>query len=528
MNEMLKCAAACMMMLSGLTAAEGRNDGRQATEAEAARTGQTAAQKYIDIKMKEEPFRSGLVGVLAVTAGGDTLAEYGSMRKLIPASNTKLISTGLAFRGLGGNFRFTTRLGYCGHIRDGVLHGDLYILGGGDPTIASGDRMAATADSLFARWTRALKLAGIRKINGHVVGDGRFFDGPVENDTWAYSDLGTDYGTGGNGLCFNRNIQTVEVSPAASINGRVNAGSSCPPTPWIFFRNTATTSGAGKGDNLCLANTDLAPVAELRGTLGMDKGQKKEAFSNKFGALTCAWQFSETLKESGIPVSHGPADIDAFGNIRYTEAWEKGNDVPGFRYGKKAAEQDSITVIGAFKSPSLKEIAKVTNSRSDNFYAETLIRMLTKERTGSACYDSCRVVIGREMDSLGVDMSYGAQIKDGSGLSRHDYISPDFFCRYLKAMSSSSIFRQWLHTVGTAGEGTMAARLKGQQESLKHRIRMKSGSMNGVLCYSGYVMPADGKSEDNMVIFSIMTNNCPDGGAKVRSFVDGVLLRLAE
>lgn len=516
MSRIHKIAVACMIMLSGFATMEGQTGDRQ-----------TAAQKYIDIKMQEEPFKSGLVGVLAVTAKGDTIAEFNSSRKLIPASNTKLISTGLAIRGLGPSFRFSTKLGYSGYISNGTLHGDLYIIGGGDPTIASGDRMAMKTDSLFAKWTRALRVAGIRKIHGHVIGDGRFFDGPIENDTWSYNDLGTDYGTGGNGLSFNRNIQFFSVSPT-TVEGKVNAEVTWPSTPWMEFRNCAVTARPGTGDNLYQFNTDLAPIAELRGSLAIDKGQKKESFSNKFGALTCAWEFAKYLENLGIHVTESPADIDPYDNIRYTEAWGKDSTRTGFRYGNMAESPENLTLIYETKSPSLKEIAKVTNSRSDNFYAETLIRMLAKKRTGSANYDSCKVVIIREMDSLGVDMSHGAQIKDGSGLSRHDYIAPEFFCRYLKAMSASPVFKQWLYTVGIAGEGTMAARLQGQSESLKHRIKMKSGSMNGVLCYSGYVMPSPGKPEDDMIIFSIMTNNCPEGGSKVRSFIDGLLMRIAK
>ena len=148
-----------------------------------AQTGrQAAAQKYIDLKLKEEPFRSGLTGVLAVTFGGDTLAEHNSLQKLIPASTAKLITTGLAINGLGEDYRFTTKLGYSGRISDdGTLHGDLYIIGGGDPTIASGDKIAPSRDSLFTEWGRMLKRAGIRKINGAVIGDGRLYEGPIEN-----------------------------------------------------------------------------------------------------------------------------------------------------------------------------------------------------------------------------------------------------------------------------------------------------------------------------------------------------------
>ena len=169
-----------MMMLSGFATMEGQTGDRQ-----------TAAQKYIDIKMQEEPFKSGLVGVLAVTAKGDTIAEFNSSRKLIPASNTKLITTGLAIKGLGKDYRLSTALGYDGDVSDGVLRGDLYIVGGGDPTLASSDPGSLAADSLFSVWKSMLTARGIRRIDGRIIGDGRYLDGPIELDSWAYNDLGT-------------------------------------------------------------------------------------------------------------------------------------------------------------------------------------------------------------------------------------------------------------------------------------------------------------------------------------------------
>lgn len=470
------------------------------------------AQKFIDLKMAEEPFRSGVCGILAVSMNGDTLAEYGSMRKLIPASNTKLITTGLALNSLGPGFRFTTRLGYTGHVSNGTLHGDLYIVGGGDPTIASGDMMAPSRDTLFATWKRALTRAGIHRISGLVIGDGRFFDGPIENENWAYNDLGTDFGAGGNGLCFARNILTVNVEPTA-LKSKVNVVSMSPSLPWLRFRVNAFTSPAGSGDNLYLFNTDLAPVAELRGSLAIDKGRRKEQCSNKFGAMTCAWSFSEFLRGAGIS-NGGAADVDSYGNVREAEKFSR--EVSS----RPAASPASIRTIASFRSPSLLEIAKVTNDRSDNFYAETLIRMISKTRTGSASYDSCGVVILRELDSLGVDGGCGMRMVDGSGLARHNYISPDFFCRFLKAMSQSRSSAQYLSTLSVAG----GSRMKNCPDSLRRRVRMKSGSMNGVLCYSGYILPAGGKGDT--IVFSIMTNNIVEDPAAVCNFIDALLVKL--
>lgn len=527
MRSFLKLASVlCICMtycVHGIAAGQNIRTADTVRTASAGAFRKSEVQKYIDLKMGEEPFRSGLAGILAVTVKGDTLAEYCSRRKMIPASNMKLVTTGLALNGLGAGYRFMTRLGYTGHITDGILHGDLYVTGGGDPTLASGDKMAPSADSLFSMWKSALTRAGIKKINGLVIGDGRFFDGGIENENWSYNDLGTDYGTGGNGLCFNRNIQTFNVSPTTP-GSLVEASAAYPSTPWLRFRVNAVTSSAGSGDNLYLFDTDMAPVAELRGSLGIDKGKRTLKCSNKFGALTCAWNFAQYLRRCGISVA-GAADVDAWGDVR-----EAGQMMlrGGKLQSRHAAGADEIHEIGSFKSPSLLSIAKVTNERSDNFYAETLFRMLSKERTGSACYDSAAVMVLRELESLGVDCSTGVRIVDGSGLARHNYLSPGFFCRFLSAMAGTPVAGTYAMTLSPAG----GSRLRGYPESLRNRVRMKSGSMNGVLCYSGYILPASASVAgkvlpEDTVVFSIMTNNIVDNPAAVRSFIDSLLSMLS-
>ncbi len=494
-------------------------------------------RNFISGKMSEEPFRSGLTGIVAVTLKGDTLAELNSLQKLLPASNTKLISTGLALRGLGPEYKFVTRLGYTGSIVDGVLNGDLYIIGGGDPTIGSEDAMSPAADSLFSQWKRALNRAGIKRLNGKVIGDGRFFDGPIENAGWGYEDLGTDYGAGCNGLCYSRNIQTYKVMPT-SPGRKASVSEQFPETPWLEFRNNTVTATAGTGDNLYLFNTDNAPVAEMRGSIAINKGGIEHC-SNKYGAMTCAWQFASYLEKSGMSVA-GVADVDSYGNVRSAKAWKKqAENNKGFNIGKPAAAQSSLSVIASFNSPAIWEIAKVANDRSDNFYAETLLRILAKNRTDSATYDSCNVVIARELDSLDVDSSYGIQMVDGSGLSRHNYMSPDFFCRYLTAMSKSDVSRQYFLCLSGPGRGTMSSRLKDQPDALKKRVRMKSGSMDGVVCFSGYILPATKSGlptpsmkqkwslPEDTIVFSIMTNNMPDNQRAVRKFIDDLIVKLA-
>ena len=137
------------------------------------------------------------------------------------------------------------------------------------------------------------------------------------------------------------------------------------------------------------------------------------------------------------------------------------------------------------------------------------------------------MVILRELDSLGISTEVGIRMVDGSGLARHNYIAPDFFCRYLKAMAASEAGKTFISVINYAGNEGMKSRLKGQTDALRHRVHMKSGSMNGVVCYSGYILPPSGKLEDT-VIFSLMTNNIPTQTSVVTRFIDRLIVLLAE
>ena len=152
----------------------------------------TEAQKLISGISRKEPLRSGVWGVLAVRMDGDTVACVNSLQKMVPASNVKLLTTGLALRTLGPQFRFETALGYTGEVRDSTLFGDLYIIGGGDPTTGSKSDCAEPLASLFGKWTGLIRAAGISSIRGRVIGDPRYFNCPPENSGWTFDVLGTN------------------------------------------------------------------------------------------------------------------------------------------------------------------------------------------------------------------------------------------------------------------------------------------------------------------------------------------------
>ena len=469
---------------------------------------QTPAQQYVDRLQQGGVLKDAVWGVLAVDRDGQVLAARNQQQRMVPASNLKLVTTGTALHAFGPDYRFPTEIAYSGTIRNGVLEGDVYLVGHGDPTLGAKDSIATETGRLFWLWKSLLREAGIQRIHGRIVGDGSAYEGNLEHPSWDFNDIGTYYGTGTNALCFYQNSVDLEVQ--ADVPGQpVRMRQSYPETPWMHLSNQSVTGPAGTGNSLYLYTTDLAPYAELRGSFATDRRPKTEHFANKFGAFTCAYYFWKNLCETGWEVSGGYADVDRNGYVR-------GSD---FIPADKAVVP---TVLGRTQSAPLRDIARIVNVRSDNFYAEALLRAMGEEASQSALYDSCLVARRQVLEELVPDPD-GLRQVDGCGLSRMNYVSPEWMVRFLQGMQRSPAFGAFLGSLPHPGEGTLAALLP--QAEGRGRIRIKSGSMDGVLCYSGYILGTDGQPA---VTLSILTNNTTAPQAEVRAVLARLLKLLLD
>ena len=163
--------------------------------------GQNRVQNYIDRQMKTDSLLiNAVVGILAVDADGHEIASWNPDMPMLTASTMKTITTGLGYEVLGPDYRFSTRIAYDGRIENGVLHGNLYIVGGADPTLGSRDTIAFPVDTVFSQWAAAVQRAGIRRIAGRIVGDDRVFEEENIPTSWSYGNIGYDYGSGTSGL----------------------------------------------------------------------------------------------------------------------------------------------------------------------------------------------------------------------------------------------------------------------------------------------------------------------------------------
>lgn len=476
-----------------------------------------AQNKALQI-LSRAPMSSGVCGLLAVRANGDTLACINSNMALVPASNVKILSTGIALKELGPDYRYETAISYSGFVRDSVLHGDLYIVGGCDPTTGSSSPIADKVESLFSAWKNMIQKAGIRSIEGYVIGDSRRIKGDFpRNETWQFEDMGSAYGSYPSGLNFYENMQVFYIVPGPVEGSPATVFPKYPDTPWMVYHHSLSTSAPYSPNRIVYENTSLGPYGAVRGYFPIDLKAYSFEASNNFGAYTCSYYFYRFLENAGIRVGKGFADVSPGGHIR--------SSLVNPESGPMASA--SLTRIGSTFSPSLLSIAEETNHRSNNFFAETLFRTVAINAHGDASDECCRRSAAESFLKMGLNTS-GCRIYDGCGLSRINYVSASFFVSFLKAMYSSDVAEVFFSTLPVAGEKktTVEARLRRYPESLRFRVHMKSGSMEGIHCFSGYIDSPDSDPEHS-VFFSVLTDNIPGHKYLVYSMIDDIIAAIA-
>ena len=234
------------------------------------------------------------------------------------------------------------------------------------------------------------------------------------------------------------------------------------------------------------------------------------------GPLAAATHFRRWLIQNGVPVSGIACEMG-------------GEQVAGSASTPATAAPDTLYLLGTAQSATLNHIATITNHQSDNFCAETLLKAIGKANNGSDDYDTATAALHRALAPIGLaGPSAKMRFADGSGLSRKNFVSPEFLVRILTGMARTSSYKDYLNSLPRPGrkDGTLQTRLPKAPAAVKNRIYMKSGSLSGVRCFSGYILPSDGDTRKT-IAFSIMVNNHVGSQASLAPVLDQIILELA-
>jgi D-alanyl-D-alanine carboxypeptidase/D-alanyl-D-alanine-endopeptidase (penicillin-binding protein 4) len=402
-------------------------------------------------------------------------------RELTPASVMKLVTTAAALEILGGDFRFSTSLEYDGEIVDGTLTGNIYIKGGGDPTLGSAhlspDRNAYTPDrnTFIPEWLAAVKKAGIKAITGRIIADDSIFDTEGVSGKWQGEDWGSYYGAGCYGLSVFDNqyklyLRTGEQGSKPSIL------TSEPPQPSIRFHNYLTALSTD-ADSSYIAGFPFSYDRYLYGAVPAHRQRFLLKGDIPDPPLFLAQYVDERFRREGITIGHEPACFRLLSEAGY---WPEGE------------RKTLVTTC----SPTLSRIVRLVNERSLNLFADALLKTLgLRYRQGDgevvSSFGKGVNVVREHWRSKGLDVS-SLWMFDGSGLSVSDKLTVSFLCDLLTYMATSSGQSEaFIASLPKAGlEGSVVNFLK--SAAWQGKALLKSGGMSRVRSFAGYITH-DGK-----------------------------------
>ena len=428
-----------------------------------------ALAEKLDALIEKSEFANARWGVFVVSLkDGRILAAKDAQKLFNPASVQKTLTSIVALDRLGTDFRWRTKVYARGKIENGTLDGDLILYGEGAPDLSE-----AGIDELVEQ----LKAKGLQKIKGGIVGDESYFTGDAIGDGWAWNELQWYYGAEASALSINKNLVNVSLQ-----NGKPKVE---PATDYVELTGAVEPAA------------DVEAVGLKRG-LGNNKIYVWGAGRNldvrvavENPALWAAKILRDALTKKGIAVEGDARSAD----------WKSANKF----------EPETATELAGLESQTLGEIVRKMNKDSVNLYAELILRTLGKKFGAEAPDENPRAqkvrgddsagasVIKKWLTENGVNWQETETLRDGSGLSRLNFVTPETLGRALIAgnqIKAAETFRNSLPVAGTDGT------LRGRLGNAAGRISAKTGSIAYVNALAGYA-----KRTDETLAFVILCNN---------------------
>ncbi len=447
-------------------------------------------------KIVEHPsLKNGQLGVHILNLEtGENLVDVNAHQSFIPASITKIITTATALEILGKDYRFETKLGYSGSISNGVLNGNLYLIGGGDPTFGA-DLLEGSdgLDVVLDKLLNAVKKVGISQINGAVIADVSSYGTQVIPDSWQWNDLGNYYASGAWGLNFHENLYYLFFQQKNKLSGVAPINKIEPSIPNMKVTSEVIFDKAGTGDNAYIFGAPYSNQRIVRGTIPVGSQLFKIKGSIPNPPLFAVQRLDRKLKANGISISK---EVDVM-----------------------HSNSSKPTIIYTHSSPPLLAMAKAANHKSVNLYCEAMVLELGKQKGGKTSYQKGLEVIQEYWTSKGINMD-GFFMRDGSGLSPRTNITSHHFTKILQQIyQDKSMYSTFKNTLAIGGQtGTLKRMFKGT--SAQGKVWGKSGSMERIRSYAGYINSESGQP----LAFCVIANNFSGSSGDMRKLMEAFLV----
>jgi len=472
--------------------------------------GNTFAQSPLSSAVKQladsEMLKYGDVSIAIIDVeSGKTVASHRPNTGLTPASSLKVVTTATALALLGENYRFETTIEYDGAIdATGILNGNLYIKGHGDPVLGS-DLYEDTPDldALMQAFVGAIQKAGINKINGRIVGDGSYYETAVSGRSWLWEDLGNYYGSGAWGLNIHENLYYLYFQQSPKLGATPKIVRTTPAIPNLLLMNEIKSAGKGTGDNAYIFGSPFSYTRFIRGTIPIGSKEFKIKGSIPDPPFFAAHCLMKNLESNGVvtnKLATSQLELEREGNTKKTRK-----------------------LIYTHQSPTLKDIVIVANQKSVNLYCESLLRAIGKKKSNEGSVKAGLDAIYDFWKARGVNVE-GFFMEDGSGLSVRNSVSAHHLASIMRKIAKDkNLYDTFNMSLAVGGQsGTLKRMFKGTVG--EGNVRAKSGGMTRVRSYTGYARSKSGK----LLAFCMIANNFTGESSTMRKKMEKLMIAMCQ
>lgn len=409
---------------------------------------------------------------------GKILEGHNFDKVVRPASNLKLLTSAAILDELGSQYRFTTKMYGLGYQEGDTWHGDIIILGVGDPSI-SGEFYHKDRFHVLEKFYSALYSRGIRRIEGNLIGNDSFFDQQPYPKGWSWQDLSFYYGVEISALSFNNNAVDLTVYADGDVGDKPYIEWFPVDTDYVEFINEQVITPAGTEYDEFYRRILGTNTIILRSKLPKNYVER-ESLSIKNAPLFFLDTFKKYLEDG---------DISLNGHIMVDSQPQDLN-------------MQQYKVLGEHTSVALEELLKQINKKSDNFYTEMLLKTMAAEHFDAAGSTDLGISLVEDFaNSMKMDTTK-LELVDGSGMAPSTLLSAEDLSLLLVEMRDHPEFEVYKRSLPTAGvDGSLENRFTSSR--LQGKVLGKTGFVSGVRSLSGYMEASSGQT----LAFSVVTNN---------------------